>query len=85
MATVATDRHIERVEREGSGAGWIVAIIALIAIVLLFLFAGTYFRSTGTNVNLPSNPDTTNNTTPQINGGSVDGSASGNINGSVTY
>ena len=46
----ATDRDAER-----SGTGWVVAIIALLAIVLLFLFAGVFFND---NAAAPSIPGT---------------------------
>lgn len=37
-------------ERDRTGTGWIVGIIVLLALVLLFLFAGAFFTGNGASV-----------------------------------
>lgn len=65
MATVVHNAPAERRERGESTAGWVVAIIALLAIVLLFLLAGVFFNNnaatpdtgTGVELNVPESID----------------------------
>jgi hypothetical protein len=75
MATIV---HNTTAEKERSGTGWIVALIVLLAVILLFLFAGAFFTGNkGSGAAPISNPAT----------GAAQGSGfnvSGNVSGGAT-
>jgi hypothetical protein len=60
MAEVIREREIHEVHNEGSGAGWAVAAVVVIALVLFLIFGLPALRNVdtgGTNVNIPDQID----------------------------
>lgn len=60
MTEVIREREIHDVHSEGNGAGWAVAALVVIALVLFLIFGLPALRSTdtgGTNVNIPDQID----------------------------